>query len=333
MTPPARGGRVRRRRLVAAVLLAWLAFLVVVPVYAWSSVTRVNSTPAGERPPGGGGSNYLLVGSDSRAGLTDAEQAALSTGPDEGGQRTDSIIVVHHSSSGPSSMISLPRDSYVMIPGYGRDKLNAAYAVGGPELLVATVEGATGLRIDGYLEIGFGGFAGVVDALGGVDICVPFPMQDERAGIDLAPGCQELDGAQALGFVRSRYTDPRGDIGRAERQRQFLGAIIAKAASPWTVALPWRYYAFSTASARGLSVGEDTSLYEAGQILLTMRGVSNGSGLSLVVPIEDPAYQTEAGTAVKWDTERALALFAALARDDALTAPPPGTDGIPSGGQ
>ncbi len=119
---------------------------------------------------------------------------------------------------GKPALISIPRDSYLEIPGEGRNKVNAAFAIGGPALLVATLEDATGLRIDGYVEIGFGGFASVVDSLGGVEMCLPKALADEKAHIDLPAGCQTLDGANALGYVRARYSDPRGDLGRAERQ-------------------------------------------------------------------------------------------------------------------
>lgn len=327
--------RSRKRRwaiLLVGILVAWVAFEAWVPIHAWNSVTRVNATPPVDRPAAGIGSNYILVGSDSRVGMSEAEQNVLSTGPDEdGGQRTDSIILVHRSENGPSSMVSIPRDSYVQIPGHGRNKINAAFSLGGPQLLVATIESATGLRIDGFLEIGFGGFANVVDSLGGVEVCVPFDMVDERAGINLKAGCQNLDGPNALGYVRARYSDPRGDIGRAERQRQFLSAIIKKAATPSTVLIPWRYYGFAMASASGLRVGEDTSLLESAAVLQTMRDISNGNGLSMVVPIENPGLNTPVGQAVKWDRERALALFEALKQDDSLTAPMSGTDGAPTG--
>lgn len=145
-------------------LVAWLAFLVVTPLHAWSTVSNVDVTPAGERPSRVKGYNYLLVGSDSRQGMTAEEEKALSTGDAEG-QRTDSIILVHVSETGQkSAMVSLPRDSYVPIPGHRKNKINAAFALGGPKLLVATVEGVTGIRVDGYVEIGFGGFAKVVDS-------------------------------------------------------------------------------------------------------------------------------------------------------------------------
>lgn len=329
-------GRRRRRfpivRVLALLLVAWLAFMVFTPIHAWSDVTKVDTAPAGERPAQGGGHNYLLVGSDSREGLTAAQRRELATGK-AAGRRTDSIILVHVSSSGGKpALISIPRDSYVPIPGHGSNKINAAFAFGGPKLLVQTIEQVTDLRIDGYVEIGFAGFAQVVDSLGGVDICVKFAMNDKKAGINLKKGCQTLDGRNALGYVRARYSDPRGDIGRAERQRQFLAAIMKKAATPSTVLVPTRYWGFSHAAAHGLVVGEDTSMRDASRVLLAMRSVSKDEGLSLVVPIASLNYQTSAGSSVKWDTARAKALFTMLREDQPLEEPPAGTDGKPSGG-
>ncbi|HET7399930.1 MAG TPA: LCP family protein [Intrasporangium sp.] len=320
--------RRRRGRLVALVvallLLAWLAFLVWVPVNAWNHVERVAAAPAGDRPTGGQGSNFLLVGSDSRSGLTE-EQKKRFGATDAEGKRTDSIILVHvPAGSGKAVMVSLPRDSYVPIPGYGRNKINAAYPLGGPRLLVETVEAVSGLRVDGYLEIGFGGFASIVDALGGVDICVPFRMKDPEAGIDLQKGCQTLNGADALGFVRTRHTDPRGDLGRADRQRQFLSAVMKKALTPSTVLIPWRYKAAADAIAGGLVLGEDTSMWEAVSALRAMRSVSNGDGISATVPIADANYATAAGSSVKWDSDKAVELFRMLKEDEPLTVVPKG---------
>ncbi|HYN28915.1 MAG TPA: LCP family protein, partial [Dermatophilaceae bacterium] len=332
--PPAGGGRRRRPRwgrVVAGLLTAYLVFLVATPLVAWASVTRVDTDPGGERPADSAGHSYLLVGSDSREGLTAAQRRELTTGG-AAGRRTDSIILVHvPSGGGRSALISIPRDSYVPIPGHGSNKINAAFAIGGPKLLVQTVEQVTDLRIDGYVEIGFGGFASVVDSLGGVRICVPFDMDDPKAGIDLTKGCQVLDGADALGYVRARYSDPRGDIGRAERQRQFLAAIMAKAATPSTVLVPTRWWGFTHAVADGVVVGEDTSLLDAGRVGQALRGVSGDSTLSLVVPIASTNYPTSAGSAVKWDTERARALFTLLREGQPLEEPPAGTDGAPTG--
>jgi LCP family protein required for cell wall assembly len=335
---PVPGGRRRRSgprsalRLLGLLLVLWLAFMVLTPLHAWTQVSRADTTPAGERPEPGRGHNYLLVGSDSREGLTPEQRRSLGTGSAEG-KRTDSIILVHvPESGGKSVLVSLPRDSYVPIPGRGSDKINASYAIGGPKLLVATVEQVTGLRLDGYVEIGFGGFASVVDSVGGVRMCVPADMKDAKAHIDLKKGCQTLDGANALGYVRARYSDPRGDLGRADRQRQFLGALMKKALNPSTVLVPTTWWSFTHAAAEGLVVGEDTSLRDSTRVLQALRAVSRDEGLSLVVPIQTDSLQTSAGSAVKWDTERARALFALLRADEPLEAPPAGTDGKPAGG-
>lgn len=297
-----------------------------VPFNAWNNVAKVDNIPSGQRPVDTAGYNYLLVGSDSRAGLTKEQRKKYATG-NAAGQRTDTIMIVHVSESGGKPvMVSLPRDSWVPIPGHGNNKINAAFALGGPKLLTETVENVTGVHIDGYVEIGLGGFASVVDSVDGVTLCVPRDMKDKKAGIDLKKGCQNLDGANALGYVRSRYEDPLGDIGRAARQRQFLGALMKKAATPSTVLIPWRYKSFADASAAGLAVGKDTGMMDAVRVLMAMRDISNDNGLSLSVPTSDLAYQTSGGAlAVKWDTERAKALFKALKDDDPLTQPPPGT--------
>ena len=321
-----------RRVLVGAgvLVVAWLAFMVWVPFHAWGSVARIDTDPAGTRPAESKGHDYVLVGSDSREGLTAEQQKLLNTASakDAPGKRTDSIILVHvPAGSGKAALISLPRDSYVPIPGHSRNKINAAYSLGGPKLLVQTIEGVTDVRIDGYVEIGFGGFASVVDSLGGVDICVARPMNDGFAGINLKAGCQSLNGPNALGYVRARYSDPLGDIGRVQRQRQFLGAIMHKAASPSTVLIPWRYYGFTTTAGAGLTVGEGTSLRDVTRVLQALRSVSDGQGLSLTVPVSNPALPTRVGSAVKWDSQKALALFKAIKNDEPLTVPPAGSGG------
>ncbi|CAM5648160.1 LytR family transcriptional regulator OS=Streptomyces alboniger OX=132473 GN=CP975_13910 PE=3 SV=1 [Streptomyces alboniger] len=153
-----------------------------------------------DRAAPGKGTNYLVVGSDSREGLSQQDRKDLNTGSAEG-RRTDSMILLHTGASG-TTMMSLPRDSWVTLPPYvdpgtGRsyraapNKLNAAFSLGGPELLVRTVERNTGLHVDHYAEIGFAGFVGVVDAVGGVDMCLDRPIKDKSSGANLPRGCRD----------------------------------------------------------------------------------------------------------------------------------------------
>jgi len=319
--PPQRGRRARRIVGVAALLVAvWAALIVWAGVSGWNHVHRVDAMPAaGHRPVAGAGTNYVLVGSDSRVGLTKAQRRSLATGTAVG-QRTDSIMLVHlPAGGGEPTLVSLPRDSYVPIPGHGSNKINASYSFGGPKLLIDTIEQVSGLRVDGYVEIGFGGFASVVDSLGGVTMCLKKPMNDKKAGINLKAGCQDLDGKNALGYVRARYSDPLGDFGRVQRQRQFLGALLAKASSPVNVVLPWRLHSIATAGGSALTVGEDESAIEVAKVMLAIRDIGKGKGASVTVPVSDPNLQTAAGSAVKWDTPRAKQLFADLRNDTPLS--------------
>src|SRR5690606_22638907 len=133
--------------------------------------------------------NYLLVGSDSRGDLSPEERKELGTG-DATSKLTDTIMVLH-TGSGPDLLMSIPRDSWVDIPGHGRSKINSAYGKGGPPLVVATVEQNTGLRVDHYVEIGLGGLVNMVDAVGGIEICPKTAMKDKDANLEIEAGCQE----------------------------------------------------------------------------------------------------------------------------------------------
>ncbi len=298
--------------IVVAVILVWL---IAVPLVAWSQIARVDAEPGGERPADQPGTTFLLVGSDSREGLSAEERQRLATGS-SGGQRTDTIMLLSIPPGGRPALISVPRDSYVPIPGRGENKINAAYAFGGPELLVETVEQNTGLRIDGYTEIGFAGFVSVIDALGGIQMCLPAAIKDRDSNLDLPKGCQVLNGANALGYVRMRKADPRGDLGRVERQRQMLAAVAKEAASPLTVINPVRYFRVVTSGAQSVAIGQDTGLLEMVGLANAMRQVSGDGGLTLTVPVADADASTPVGSAVLWDEDRADEMFADIARGD-----------------
>lgn len=319
--PPPPLGRRRRhpvRRtfsVLAVVLLLFLAGLLAVPAYAWSQVQRVDDAPSGTRPPDQPGTTFLMVGSDSREGLTAAERRKLGTG-NSAGQRTDTLMILYIPNSGKPALISVPRDSYVPIPKHGSNKINAAFAFGGPELLVQTVERNTGLRIDAYLEVGFGGFVNVIDAVGGIEMCLPQAIKDRDSHIDLPKGCQTLNGTNALGYVRMRSADPRGDLGRVERQRAMLAAVAEKGLSAGSVLNPVRYWRLSTATARSLKLGQDTSFFNMVSLALAMRKVSGDQGLTLTVPVSNPSASTPAGSAVLWNDDKAEDMFGDIARGD-----------------
>jgi LCP family protein required for cell wall assembly len=274
-----------------------------VPFFAWSKADKVNAFPSGHRPADQSGTNYLLVGSDSRAGLTAAQRKALHTG-NASGKRTDTIVLVH-TGSGPTLTMSIPRDSLVPIPGHGTTKINAAFAYGGPKLLVQTVEQDTGIHIDHYVEIGLGGFVNIVDSVGGITICPSHDMNDKLANLHVKKGCQHADGPVALAYARSRHADPKlGDIARGGQQREVMAAVGHKALSPWTVVNPFRYWNLWTSATDNLTVDKDMSVVGMGHFGWAM----THSDLTCPVPISN--------LAVTWDPTRSKQMFHDIISDN-----------------
>ena len=252
------------------------------------------------------GTNWLLVGSDSRTGLSEKDVERLGTGGDLGTVRTDTIMLMHLPLRGKPTLVSIPRDSYVPVPGYGYDKINAAFSIGGPQLLVETVEHNTGLHVDRYAEIGMGGLAGVVDAAGGVEICVAEPIDDPLANINLQPGCQHMDGPTALGYVRTRAT-AQGDLDRVARQREFMTTLVTRVLSPSVYLNPFRMARLLWVTPTLLTVNSDDHAWNLARILIALRG-----GLETeTVPIGG-FTDTEVGNVVLWDDAEAEALFESL---------------------
>ncbi|WP_037910332.1 LCP family protein [Actinacidiphila yeochonensis] len=336
---PTPGGQSRRprwstRRKIGYTALGLVVVLLAVSVstYFWadSKVRReVDLGKITDAPPKGEGTNYLIVGSDSREGLTAAEEKALHTGADSG-QRTDSMMILHTGKNG-TTMMSLPRDSYVTIPSFvGQEthktyaasthKLNRSYADGGPDLLVRTIEYNTGIHIDHYAEIGFAGFVNLVDALGGVNICLDKPLHDKASGADFDAGCQELNGKQSLAYVRQRHQLADQDLGRMRNQQKFLSTLAHQAASPSTVLDPFKLYPVIGSGLDTLVVDKNMSLLDLTHMFWAMKGVTGGSGKQLTVPIANANYYTpNDGDAVKWDMTKANTLFNELKHDQKVT--------------
>ncbi|MFI5665101.1 LCP family protein [Streptomyces sp. NPDC051684] len=315
-----RATRPRRRwpRRLALTLLVVLVVLAAygIGLYFWAG-SRVRTTDAFSdyegRPAAGAGTNWLLVGSDSRESLTPEQRKDLHVGNDEG-DRTDTIMVLHYGDNGPY-LVSIPRDSYVPIPGHGQNKINYAYSVGGAKLLTQTVEQSTGLRMDHYAEVNFLGLVDVVDSLGGVEICVADGgLHDEKSGADFDAGCQQMNGTQALQFARARYSDPTGDLGRVKRQQQLVDAIANKALSPGVLVPPWNLIPFMSASLDALTVDQDT-----GVAALANMGVKmSDPAATTTVPVGSEPNVSGVGDVVMWNESEADQLFTALREDKAI---------------
>jgi LCP family protein required for cell wall assembly len=308
------GGRGRRwlrpRRILAIIALVVVVVLVLSGVgyfYLNSKLTRTNAlVDYAGRPAASAGTNWLITGSDSRQGLTRKQERQLATGRGIGGHRSDTVLLLHIPSSGPSVLVSLPRDSYVPIPGFGMNKLNAAYAFGGPKLLAKTVQDATGLRIDHYMGIGFGGLVNVVDAVGGVRMCIPQNLDDPASGLHLKKGCQNLSGSEALGFVRTRHLFATQDLQREQNQRVFIKALLTKMTSVGTLANPFTAFSAANGAASSLTVDKGTQLYQLIQVAFALRHPE-----TTTVPIG--ASETLAvGDVLVWNQAQAQRMFNAM---------------------
>ncbi|GLF99244.1 LCP family protein [Streptomyces yaizuensis] len=326
--PPGPAPDWRRRIKIGSIVLASTIFVVSVATYFWADgkVRReVDLSKVIERPREDDCTTYLIVGSDSRKGMSAEEKKRLRTGS-AGGKRTDSMMILADCGGG-ATMISLPRDSDVEIPSFKgsesgklfpaqgrRVKLNAAYAEDGPELLVRTVEHNTHLRIDHYAEIGFAGFASVVDAIGGVEMDIPKAFKDKKSGADFQAGKQTLDGEQALAFVRTRYAFAESDLARTKNQQKFLSALANQTATPGTILNPFKLYPVMGAGLDTLVVDKDMSLWDLSQMFFAMKGITGGDGKSMNIPISGSR-----GGNLVWDKAKVAEIVKQIQNDEKVT--------------
>ncbi|WP_254878528.1 LCP family protein [Streptomyces sp. NA04227] len=285
------------------------------------------------RPAAGDGTNILLVGTDGRDKISQEERKKYRLGGAPC-HCTDTIMIVHISEDRRrASVVSLPRDSYARIPAHTDRatnkhhparpvKLNAAYAQGGPQLTVRTVEHMTKVKIDHYLEVDFTSFMRTVDKVGGVEICTAKPLKDSHTGLDLTPGKHRLNGGEALQYVRSRHIDADSDLGRMQRQQRFMAALIQRATSSGVLLNPMKFREV-TGSVLG-SVRADKGF--GSEELLTlgraMRRFTPSSSEFQTVPIGTVGYAVRGvGSTVKWDPAGSRRLFAALRADQPIASP------------
>lgn len=298
-----------------------------------TGITRVDPfKDMKNRPQAGHGMNVLVVGTDGRDGITPEEKTKYRLGGAPC-HCTDTVMLVHISEDRErASVVSLPRDSYAEMPEHtdltsGRKhhahpvKLNAAYAEGGPSLTVRTVESMTGVKIDHYLEVDFTSFMRTVDAVGGVQICTTRPVKDSYTGLDLPAGTHELDGGQALQYVRSRHIDGAADIGRMQRQQRFLAALVERITSGGVLFNPVRFREVATTMLSSVRADEDFGTDQMLALSKAMRGFTPASSEFVSVPIGDMSFPVKGiGSTVKWDAAKAQRLFQALREDRPLAA-------------
>ncbi|SEL85128.1 cell envelope-related function transcriptional attenuator common domain-containing protein [Blastococcus sp. DSM 46786] len=289
----------RRRLVVGSRVVAGLLSVLLLAGSGWgwylgqvadATVNRTDAIPAEGNDGDGEAMNLLLVGNDSRSNLTEEQLAELNAGTDSG-INTDTIILVHVPADGSrASFVSFPRDSWVEIPGYGEDKLNAAYAYGytnadaeseaareaaGAQLLVRTISRLTGLQIDHYAEVDLLGFFELSSVVGGVEVNLCEAVDDrEWSGAFFPAGPQTISGADALKFVRQRHGLPGGDFDRIVRQQVFIAGVLRKMLSEDVLLDLGKQRELVQAAAESLTVDEDLNLL---QLAEQMQSVTTGS--------------------------------------------------------
>jgi LCP family protein required for cell wall assembly len=278
--------------------------------------------------------NYLLVGSDTREGLTKAQSKLLRVGTTKSaaGARSDTMLLVHISKSrDKATIISIPRDSLVTIPEHvsslnkdkivpaAKGKINAAFAWGGAPLLIQTIEQETNIKIDHYVEIGFAGFAGMVDALGGIQVCTKRDINDPNSHLVMAAGIHTVDGIEALKYVRTRDFDGMGDLGRMQRQQQFMSAVLRKVTSSGVLLNPIKLVNFFYATIA--TVRTDSELNRNDLIVLAkqLKNLSPSKVRTLTIPLGNANARVPGlGSVVTWDSVLAPDLFDRLRQDKPL---------------
>ena len=277
--------------------------------------------------------NYLIVGSDTREGLSKEELKALRVGSTAtaAGGRSDTMLLVHISKDRDKAfLVSFPRDSLVTIPAHTssngesqiparQNKLNAAFSFGGAPLLIETIEAETNLKIDHYIEVSFAGFAGIVNALGGVEVCTKVDIDDPKSHLVLSAGTHTLNGIEALKYVRTRDFDGRGDIGRMQRQQEFMSSVLNKATSTGVLLNPIKIVNFMNAAISTIKMDENLSKEDLLNLAKQMRGLSSGNVRTLTVPLSNPNGRVDGvGSVVIWDETLSADLWTRIRNDASL---------------
>ena len=294
--------------------------------YYFGRIEKVPLQQDGRVPRAAGDAkNFLIVGSDG-VRLTDEEKQEVP------GARTDTIILLHLSAKQDKALlVSFPRDSYVEIPGHSRDRINASFALGGRDLLIRTLEQLSGIHVDHYVEVNFLGFQRMVDAIGGVEVCTPVAVRDQKAGLNLPAGTSLVRGPTALAYVRARDFDGRADIGRIERQQRFLGSMLRGALSFKVLTNPGKLKGFLDAVTSSLLIDDDLQPGDIRNLVSRVGGFDPAKVTFVTLPIANPGLNVGTGGRNKYvaqiDDAGAQALFAAIKADTGVpgaATPAPG---------
>jgi LCP family protein required for cell wall assembly len=310
-------GRGRRRPVLRWLLIALLAvvlLLLVAVLWVSSRIPTIDVQGlAGPSRP----LHVLVVGSDSREELTEEQRRELSTGSAEG-DRTDTIFVL--SIQGTSAaMLAFPRDLWVTRCDGSSGRINVAEDLGGASCLVQTVRDVSGLPIQHYVRVTFGGFVDIVDAVGGVELCLDEAISDRDAGIDLPAGCQVLEGPDALGYVRVRKIDD--DFGRIERQQRFLQALAREMAAPSTLLNPLRSVPMVNEIGGAVATDQRMGPISLARLGLGFRSLAGGDAPAFTVPAV-PARTAGGADVLRMDEAAAEAVFASFRDGSALRRSP-----------
>ena len=293
----------RRRRGVRALLGALVCLLVLgsiplgIAIYVQhrlsSNISRIAGvfdglTDRPARPPGPAGEalNILVLGTDRRSDVATTGSAARAASWIPGAQRSDTVMVLHISADRRSaSIVSIPRDTWVLVPGYGMNKINAAFSLSGPSLAIQTVELLTGVRIDHLAVIDWDGFEALVDSVGGIEVTVPETVTDSARDVRWSAGVHHLDGAAALAYVGQRYGLPNGDLDRVARQQVVLRTLLQASLHQEMRTDPRMLYDFLDTVTRHLSVDDDWSTRDLVRLALSMRDFRSGDLTYLTMPV------------------------------------------------
>ena len=259
---------------------------------------------AGEEPA----VNILVLGTDSRTSASDPSQWK------EGAQRTDAIMIVQVSGDRKTvSVMSIPRDSWVEIPGHGQGKINAAYSYGGPSLTIHTVENLTGIHIDHFAVANFESFVALTDEIGGVRVNLKTPQT--LAGKELGAGAQVLDGQQALAYTRERSSLPNGDFDRVKRQQTWMRSIVSRVLTNGTLSSPTALYSFLKTASRTVAVDESFTLNQIQSLALETRHLHSNDIAFMTVPTAGTGTSADGQSIVTLDADADAPLFKAFAED------------------